>query len=59
MRITIEPTHPPQGQLAQHKVVLDHPNDELRLEDALDLIAAALKAYGFPQESVDEAIPPR
>jgi len=59
MKITIEPTHKGNGPDAQRRVTVEQPHDDMTLDDALDLVAAALKAYGYADESVNEAIPPR
>jgi hypothetical protein len=59
MKITIEPTH--KGMLPEpyHAVTVEYPSDDVNIDTALYLVAAALKAYGYPDESVNEAIPPR
>jgi hypothetical protein len=59
MKITIEPTHKGKGPEAHRTVTVEQPHDDMTLDDALDLVAAALKAYGYVDESVNEAIPPR
>jgi len=59
MKITIEPTHKGRGKDAQRRVTVELPYDDVNIDDALDLVAAALKAYGYADESVNEAIPPR
>ena len=50
MRITIEPTELQDdwvSDLMQHKVVLEHPSDDLDLGQMRELVDAALRAYGF------------
>ena len=50
MRITIEPTTDQSqrsSDLTQHRVVIEHPDDDLGLDIALDLVQAALAAYGY------------
>jgi 20S proteasome alpha/beta subunit len=59
MKITIEPTHKGSGPEAHCTVTVEQPHDDMTLDDALDLVAAALKAFGYHSASVDEAIPPR
>ena len=59
MKITIEPTHKGSGPEAHCTVTVEQPHDDMTLDDALELVAAALKAYGYADESVNEAIPPR
>jgi hypothetical protein len=59
MKITIEPTHKGNGPDAHRTVTVEQPHDDMTLDDALDLVASALKAYGYPDEGVNEAIPPR
>ena len=59
MKITIEPTHKSRGAEASRTVTVENPHDDMAIDDALELVAAALKAYGYADESVNEAIPPR
>jgi hypothetical protein len=59
MKITIEPTHKGNGPDAHCTVTVEHPHDDVNIDDTMDLVAAALKAYGYADESVNEAIPPR
>ena len=59
MKITIEPTHKGNGPDAHRTVTVEQPHDDMTLDDALDLVASALKAWGYHAESVDEAIPPQ
>ena len=57
MRITIEPTEVNPAHLSSeclnHKVVVEHPRDDLGFYTALELIASALKAYGYSSQTVD------
>lgn len=57
MKITIEPTQTEQTT-PYHTVILSHPSDYLPFDEALELVARALKAWGYPPGLVDEAIPP-
>jgi hypothetical protein len=59
MKITIEPTHKGRGKDAHRTVTVECPHDDVNIDYALELVAAALKAYGYADESVNEAIPPR
>jgi len=59
MKITIEPTHKGRGKDAHRTITVEHPHDDVNIDDAMELVAAALKAYGYGDESVNEAIPPR
>ena len=59
MKITIEPTHKGRGKDAHRTVTVELPYDDVNIDDTMDLVAAALKAYGYADESVNEAIPPR
>jgi hypothetical protein len=61
MKITIEPTRKGNGlhPMAYRTVTVEETSDGMSLDDALELMAAALKAFGYPSASVDEAIPPR
>jgi hypothetical protein len=59
MKITIEPTHKGKGPDAHRTVAVEIPYDDVNIDTALELVAAALKAYGYADESVNEAIPPR
>ena len=50
MKITIEPSNvdPNHSSAAtQHRVVIEHPDDDLTLDVTIELLEAALKAYGF------------
>jgi hypothetical protein len=48
MKITLEPSVNAQNwNLPQHKVVIDYPSDEVSLSEMLELLANALRAYGF------------
>jgi len=59
MKIIIKPTAPPHYGIAHNKVSVEHPSDDLTLDEVMELVAGALKAYGFNAQMVDEAIPPR
>jgi hypothetical protein len=59
MKITIAPTRTGSGENAARTVAVEVPYDDVGIETALELVAAALKAYGYADESVNEAIPPR
>jgi hypothetical protein len=59
MKITIEPAHKGKGPYEGRTVTVEDLHDSMSLDDALELVAAALKAYGYADESVNEAIPPR
>ena len=59
MKITIEPTHKGRGKDASRTVTVEDPHDDVNIDAAMELVAAALKAYGYADESVNEAIPPR
>lgn len=56
MRIKIEPTN--QCSLGPHhqqwSVVIEHPGDDLNIEDTIQLMGRALIAYGFSRETVKE-----
>ena len=53
MRIIIEPT----VQEEQHRVVIQHQRDDLVIEEVARLLRAALVAYGFPLDTVNEILP--
>jgi len=56
MRITIEPSAGgDQWEVAQHKVVIEHPSDEVGLNEALELLTGALRAYGYFLNELVEA----
>lgn len=62
MRITIEPTELQDdwvSDLMQHKVVLEHPSDDLDLGQMRELVDAALRAYGyvFKEDVKEESLP--
>ena len=59
MKITIEPTRTGSVENSARTVAVEIPYDDVGIETALELVAAALKAYGYFGASVDEAIPPR
>ena len=63
MRLTIEPTNQEQAQngvtsrrsdCVQHKVVIEHPDDDIDLVGVIQLLSRALVAYGFSKENVRE-----
>ena len=57
MKITIEPSADQTGEEFPYpKVTLEVPNDELNINEAGDLVRAALLAWGFGEISVDELI---
>lgn len=58
MRITFEPTTPEmtKGEHLQQKVVIELPMDDVSIDKAASLIAAALVAYGYSPDSVKEII---
>lgn len=57
MKITLEPTEE-HRDIPYTTVILSQPSDDLPFAEALELVARALKAWGYPPELVDEAIPP-
>jgi hypothetical protein len=59
MKITIEPTHKGRVPEPNHTVTIEYPSDDVNIDTAMHLVAAALKAYGYPDERVNQAIPPR
>ena len=58
MRITIEPTKPASGQPehVQRRVVVEHPYDDLPLEQMMRMWADALRAYSFYEEQIEDWI---
>ena len=63
MRIEISPSnHQPEfdgsvvrrSDCKQHKVVIEHPDDDIDLVGTIQLISRALVAYGFSKENVTE-----
>lgn len=65
MRITIEPTSTQDTldrivavtqdmMCVHHKVVIEHPYDDLNMEHVASLVRSALVAYGFNRESVNQ-----
>jgi len=55
MRITIEPSAGgDQWEVAQHKVVIEHPSDECGLVEVLELLGYALRAWGFSVGELEE-----
>jgi hypothetical protein len=48
VRIIIEPSAGgDQWDIPQHKVVIEHPSDECELNQVLELLGYALRAWGF------------
>ena len=58
MRIIIEPTEPPIGSVYYTRVELSVPSDEQNFDDTLQLVRAALIAWGFHQSSLDSVFNP-
>ena len=58
MRITIEPTNEPKGEAdcVPHKVVIEHPYDELSIVQVMWLWADALMAYGYSAKNISDWI---
>ena len=56
MRITIEPTCEADtkytADAVQHKIVLEHPWDDLDLYHVIELLTAALVAYGYSEKTI-------
>ena len=54
MRITIEPTgiNPSPLGAAYHKVAIEHPSDELDIDEMIRLISTAVVAFGFHENTV-------
>lgn len=63
MRIIIEPTYTQDkldklvaltqdAMCVHHRVVIEHPYDDLTMEHVASLVRSALVAYGFENESV-------
>jgi hypothetical protein len=59
MRITIEPTQPVEGGIAHTTVAVSQPDDDLNIGEVVDLLRAALIAWGFSEKSVDDEIGPQ
>jgi len=62
MKITIEPTgddglKPALPSEYHHRVVIEHPMQDPGAEHALELVAIALIAYGYPEKTIREYIP--
>jgi len=56
MRITIEPSAGAElWDILPHKVVIDTPSDEHDLSEMLELLAMALRGYGFSVRNLQEA----
>ena len=57
MRITIEPTHEGVTQTPyQQKVILESAGDDQGIEEVLELLKAALLAYGYAPDTVNKAL---
>ena len=57
MKVTIEASDPNSFMGKGHsRVVIDTNNDDVNLSKALETLVSALSAYGFHQNSVEEAI---
>lgn len=59
MRIILEPTADQAeftDYIKQHRVVLDHPSDELDIWGVASLLAQALVGYGYHPNNVDDVI---
>lgn len=58
MRITVEPTEDrgvrTSVEAVQHRVVVEHPFDDIDLGGVIRLMASALMAYGFLSDQVAE-----
>lgn len=58
MRIIIEPTTPQDTSLPpdckSHRVVIEHPSDDLGIDHVVELVKYALVAYGFGEKTVNE-----
>ena len=62
MKITIEPTgdmgiRPVEANEHHHAVTIEHPHADPGLEHAMQLVAAALMAYGYREKQIREYIP--
>lgn len=53
MRITIEPTST-MVEHGQHTVRVEHPSDELNLDEVIHLVSSAIVCYGFSKAGVQE-----
>lgn len=60
MRITLTPTNPPViGKSADsiHScITVEHPYDDLNIDETVTLIKSALCAWGFSEKTVDDCI---
>lgn len=58
MRITLEPTNGAHAGMpfdaVQHRVIIEHPYDDLPLAHIITLVRDAIGAYGYEQSQVDE-----
>ncbi len=63
MRIEISPTNHQsefdgsavrRSDCVQHKVVIEHPDDDIDLVGTIQLVSRALVAYGFHKDNVQE-----
>lgn len=58
MRIIIEPTTKQEEysepDCMNHRVVIEHPYDDIDLEHVVLLVKSALVAYGFAEKTVNE-----
>lgn len=63
MRLIIEPTQTPstdiERQYPHHRIVIEHPHDDLDINEMADMMRAALLAQGYDPETVNEIIEPR
>jgi hypothetical protein len=60
MRIIIEPTNEVDTSLpydcVNHRVLVEHPSDDVGLEHVAFMVARALVAFGYAEEQVKECI---
>lgn len=58
MRIIIEPTTKQEEysepDCMNHRVVIEHPSDDLGIDYIVELFKSALVAYGFAEKTVNE-----
>lgn len=60
MRITLEPTERIEGQVdQQHKVIIETASDGHDIMEMGELLRAALLAWGFHHENVEDLIESR
>ena len=54
MRIVLEPTgvNPTPIGAVYHKVVIEHPSDDLDIDETIRLISKAVVAFGFHENTV-------